>query len=1314
MDHRQYVSIGTTARATPVNNMEILYPNGYDRNRNSSGPLVTVRDTAGDDDDYSDGNSGFESHSPSENVTVTIKIGSGGDGIVTETDKKGMFIREEITYSPAHTRPAHVETEELDDIRQRMLGLDTGTEETEYHSAGAAAQSGSRDAGDASDVLHQDNHSHDLTTGETGDHCTGPETESATGNTGDRQTEMKQNVNRQNSLYDEYERYVAPNNDDVRTSNDNGMKTTTKPKVKIVKYDDQRDHISGRGQTASESGTEPSADGEDFMAYLKELRGETALETSETNESLSNEAHDEDFGNYLQRLRETKSNNSEHGDGCTENSRTDKGDESLLVLEDDSTDFTVDLCHTDRTLNSVPEDVITISDEDEFFDVSERPDECGLVIEEIIISDDDEASGNLASFDFGSLTKSKTHCGGGNGMFTDSQAEVEETPYPGDEIIVVHKPVIKLKRKSKCDNATNEMSGKDPDGNDDSDSEKDKEDEEGDEHDEGRKRDSENDSDDDGEGDPRGSNGGASGDQNSGHNNDFDCDDNGDNGYDRDGNGADYDQSNSDNDEPGGRENEGYFSPGLRSRSTPFDTSCDSNSEIFNTDTCLENCSSLTLDIEQSEECTDEIFTMVPALNTKAVKSASQTTTDSASDTSQQFNHPANRSLNVTVLQVGGTTSYGVPESLQIPTSTSKQACIDRMGVKHEEKVNGYRSGLLVETSNICVFPVNISRECDANCDIPYLSERETCLEDCTNQSSGETSNVAFQVSSVSDIDFGSLEGATGMDFEETTVDFASGTTSPMCPEDREVFEILDYTECLHNVDCQFQSISNYEVEEFDSDGDVPKSQSNTGYDTDPSIELLSPPAAFKDKNMCNNYDESPHEEFQIMLATTNQETELLTVSNKCVLVPELSHGDIASMQSSTNVPHRLGGLDTMSLSDVSSDSCCSNVDYEEEFEKAIECTELNNTLTRKLEDLPSDEILFQTELEDKLGMTFELPVPETDGEYERIGVLKDEIILQNLPQDYTNLPYIDKSSQEQDCERCSAKVANADVEDVTVEISESPYTCVSQEQEDNLRETDEIAPQSHHAENELEWHVQNHQKPTNINQDENEIEASLKEETFSAHDSADADRDIDEVNDITMTDQDHLLIDVFATECKTEQEDNTSEENYQEHGRLSSETRKKAFLINQKPRLISYFVPYLIKDEPKLEVNAYKIRCIRRVCLLRYSLLNGRTTRNDTVIENLEKNNLKLENITSDLEELKRKCDMLESEDGSSGKEEPPGDIIQLGSGFYFFGTGERLNLPVGPRLRKYSGSRLTNNIERSCYFRGKPLAKLPSYSHV
>ena len=1358
MEQRQYARLGTTARSTPVNNLEILFPNGYDHNESNSRPLVTVRDTAADDWDY-DTADDYQCHSPSENVTVTIKISAGGQGIVTETDKNNMFIREEINYQPADKNLPQNSNDDIADMRQRLLGIGD-VEEAQQAVDPETVQDTPNNRREEKTTREKDQIEEQI-------HLT----EGATNNSLPKNAGRKHPVRRQNSLYDEYEQLLVPDSPSTRKKR-KPKESSTKPKVSIIRCNNETD----ASDNSPHHTVEPEEEAEDFMAYLKELRGEHPRHSSNVEETISSEDDDSDFRAYMERLNKYKtdirqdddSEDNEHTGGAVGHQPTTR------YIFPQNRDL-VDISDTIRTSNPVPEDIIHISDEDErVYEFSDQPSYNHLSVEEITISDDEDFSSYPSTFNCNALYKPRKHRGG-NVMVDDVHESEEEIAYPGDEVIIENKAVLKRKN-GKCDKVALQSSPDESDSESDDEDEKDKS--EKDKVDKTKNKNDKDDTSDDE--DPNGANGSdnTDNDQSDGNNDPYDEGGYDDSGYDRDDDR--HDNEHSDNDDNSGQENEGYFSPGLRSRSSSDQESpkCDCNQNSHANTYITINGEEQPTDKTHIYGCCENETISNHLIDNDEVTLCEQVSDQQrlSEDThnelytcnhSDSINNETNRTSgndlkekckSVTILSIGDNGfNQTVPSVHTLDTNTLTQCkCSDvnkcsenakeLEAVADKEHTNHEHTGLTESFSKLDLSGEGLPNTEEA---VTYgIVQSPTSSEDC-----------------------GSFDGAYGVDNG-----FELIAASTFSPEDKEVFEILDFTECLNSVECHFQTIGDYEVQEIESDSDIRLSNSNTVSQTgsDISFDLLSPPEAFKDNSKPPTADLSNCKITNMV--HVNTESDVKNWSSEYVLSSELFRCSSSDIDSHTTAPSNINELETMSVSDCSSaSSYCSSVDYEDEFEKAVElCVkettysdnvlsadsteEIGNVvvLNRESNDMNEDlkeKTEFATHLEYANGISCVNTIvddsehsneadlySETKCETKHNADLENTVVKDKLEkntemhleedvnsfilkrENNTNDPdiniYVQSHNQEGNEKMEEPKPDNemkamlrCEENDNTKQHSRTLADDCHRHTVDTYLQNTEV---EEHNENAVSEAIKHSRFGENIDSDDGtkvhnvsqttdkyinvkEKENSLQEDDF------DADKDIAEYCNGNIVDQeDEAASDDENKHCITEQAHVITNKPRTKIYDKVEETLMK-WNLKRRPRVISYFVPYIIENKPVPKFNLRKLNSIKRICIVRKELLCGKR-------KNIAKNDVNdgpdittdAETVSDEFEDLRRKCEMLDNGlDHKTSEEQSPGDIMKLGFGFYILGAGENLNLPMGPRLKKSDNTCDPNR--RSTYFRGR-----------
>ena len=150
--------------------------------------------------------------------------------------------------------------------------------------------------------------------------------------------------------------------------------------------------------------------------------------------------------------------------------------------------------------------------------------------------------------------------------------------------------------------------------------------------------------------------------------------------------------------------------------------------------------------------------------------------------------------------------------------------------------------------------------------------------------------------------------------------------------------------------------------------------------------------------------------------------------------------------------------------------------------------------------------------------------------------------------------------------------------------------------------------------------------------------------------------------------------------------------------------------LMNNKPRTITYQIPY-IKEYSNPEVNYRSLKKWKILCSLRKALLHKVIPKPDESM--VENGDTGIDNLSESIKQLKesidfediRKTSTEKSDDGNPlGKQPQTGETISVGHGYYIFGTGDTLHLPVGPKLRQ-GFQRKDNSARPAIYFRGENL---------
>ena len=149
-------------------------------------------------------------------------------------------------------------------------------------------------------------------------------------------------------------------------------------------------------------------------------------------------------------------------------------------------------------------------------------------------------------------------------------------------------------------------------------------------------------------------------------------------------------------------------------------------------------------------------------------------------------------------------------------------------------------------------------------------------------------------------------------------------------------------------------------------------------------------------------------------------------------------------------------------------------------------------------------------------------------------------------------------------------------------------------------------------------------------------------------------------------------------------------------------------YLKHLSPRTISYFVPYFI-DTEIVKVDPKRQKRLKLVCKLRKALLPNLKVLNinssDSCSQHYVNVGMSISELESTLNELKLKSKNIMRKtviELGENEDDIPGRIRCLGYGFYIFGTGTKLDLPVGPRLKENHYKENGDNT-RSRYFRGR-----------
>lgn len=141
--------------------------------------------------------------------------------------------------------------------------------------------------------------------------------------------------------------------------------------------------------------------------------------------------------------------------------------------------------------------------------------------------------------------------------------------------------------------------------------------------------------------------------------------------------------------------------------------------------------------------------------------------------------------------------------------------------------------------------------------------------------------------------------------------------------------------------------------------------------------------------------------------------------------------------------------------------------------------------------------------------------------------------------------------------------------------------------------------------------------------------------------------------------------------------------------------------------RTITYFVPF-IKECPDKDFIPGKDKKIKSVCTLRKSFLDRLLPLESlgmTCDRSCDETFIDFSDNTHDLQltinDLKKKSRSYKNSEETQ-KVKRPGEIIKLGIGYYIFGAGEKLDLPIGPKLKERNDTE-KDASRPSIYFRGK-----------
>ena len=147
---------------------------------------------------------------------------------------------------------------------------------------------------------------------------------------------------------------------------------------------------------------------------------------------------------------------------------------------------------------------------------------------------------------------------------------------------------------------------------------------------------------------------------------------------------------------------------------------------------------------------------------------------------------------------------------------------------------------------------------------------------------------------------------------------------------------------------------------------------------------------------------------------------------------------------------------------------------------------------------------------------------------------------------------------------------------------------------------------------------------------------------------------------------------------------------------------------MNKTPRTISHQVPYF-KESVVIPVNHKLMKKLKIICKRRQIVLHKMLPKSADYESDIDKATMKgvdesIKHLKDELDcETKNKFVTYENAKMTHENEKPKaGDAVRLGYGFYIFGTGDTLNLPVGPRLKQKSTTK-EDIMKASVYFRGE-----------
>ena len=1258
MDPRHYGRIGTTARADPVNNQEILFPNGYDRNQNLGRPLVTVCDTAGVDvDDFSDEDFGFKSSSPSENVTVTIKFSSALDGIVTETDKRKSenFASSSLSSNHSQQDPDIVRG---CSVEERMDAERTDSNDKIFKNVLATPD-------DKDTSLSHDQGNPDVIII-------------------DESTEYnKRKENIQNNLYEEYERFVeTPEKQDniVRPKSINKTilpsekqsSESVKPKVKIVyetnsptsSCSSQHVDLIDRSEIVSpifktpivkETSSTSGDEAEDFLEYLKQLKGKEETSVSDDSHSISND----------ECQCENRGGNMPDNNGRRKPIKSFK--EELVPM------LSVNATVVSTTNEETPIEVIVISDDE--------GDEC------------EDKDKSLVEFDFGSLKRSK-QATGGNGILNEAPESSSESDSNHDKVIPKGKRKIKKKlfkkvTESGCD-TDSDSDGTNDDDSDDEDNEKSTDKKDDDDNDD----DSEHNDDDGGDG-----NGGNSDIGSSENDNDNDNNSNNDENRDDLDHFNDEPEHGSDTSYSDGYENERYYSPGMRSRSTDnvYMVTSDntSDSDLLGYPGCGNHTNirkecydgsaladSMEIDKDKqfqhqeqgvSNICKHEMSICNDiALNQNENKPGFLTLNDSNDDDSVVKEpyiadiHSDKEVIDSVMVSENDTINISVPDNNTNSTDmflTETQTALD-----------------ILATDSATIF-TSTSCHSEDNTEKHSLKERanETFKENNEHDSVDmffvlpetgvgdivESGNIALSSETYYTGDNSKEDSTKGCEIETRaenveldTVNVSSYCSDSLTAEDSEIIEILDYSETVNSLDCKFKTIDTYLIDEYESfsDGETSNNTSNISCNEDIFCEMVN-----DEPDMIGCLVERRNDN---SLSITNLDSKGIIKSlifnpgvsddgsdcsmleiDECVSETSEALPDyVTSLKDNCNIETEQTVKWDVSMFSDSSSSCSDDVS-ESEFESAIDEEFWNKTVGSASEMSFSDKFTSdESESENERKCISNISLETNNNQLSRIKS-SEYSLHDKCNENFQSSRVVSHDSEtESEYESIDLKSSNVENSDFVHKIV-SRIPCSKDEFSDKIE------------------NIQDNITPVERSKD-------------------------------------------YVNYVKTQKPQVKSNGGLLAHG-----LRENAVLAlkNRSCRTVSYFAPFL-KDVPIKEVIPSKEKALRLICRQRKALLE-RVLPVESSGNITDKSNIATSNDSFDSEnslqctisDLKRKSKLCNDTDQTQhiGK---PGEIIKLGIGYYIFGAGDKLDLPIGPKLKADYDRNLDKDVCRpSIYFRGE-----------